>query len=179
MWLWDGPKSAHNTKGSLFLESLLTYEIPPAPTHWHSSTPISNLLPLLVLWLCAWVLSRVQLFATPWTVACQAPLSMGFSRQEHWSGLLFPSPGDLSNPSIESTSPASPVLAGRFFYYLSHQGSPIPVPILPLFRLWSPAIPTIGLSLGTRSRSRKKVKSKGNFSTLFGLTVAEVGGKKN
>ena len=42
--------------------------------------------------------SRVQLFATPWTVACQAPLSMGFSRQEYWSGLPFPSPGDLPNP---------------------------------------------------------------------------------
>ena len=41
------------------------------------------------------VLNRVQLFATPWTVARQAPLSMGFSRQEHWSGLPFPSPGDL------------------------------------------------------------------------------------
>ena len=51
-------------------------------------------------------LSRVQLFATPWTVAYQAPLSMGFSRQECWSGLPFPSPGDLSNPGIEPTSPS-------------------------------------------------------------------------
>ena len=46
-------------------------------------------------------LSRVQLFATPWTVAYQAPPSMGFSRQEYWSGLPFPSPGDLLNPGIE------------------------------------------------------------------------------
>ena len=45
-------------------------------------------------------------FATPWTVACQAPLSMGFSRQEYWSGLPFPSPGDLPNPGIEPRSPA-------------------------------------------------------------------------
>ena len=52
-------------------------------------------------------LSRVQLFVTPWTVAHQAPLSMGFSRQEYWSGLQFPSPGDLPNPGIE---PGSPVL---------------------------------------------------------------------
>ena len=52
-------------------------------------------------------LSRVRLFATPWTVAYQAPLSMGFSRQEYWSGLPFPSPGDLPNPGIE---PGSPVL---------------------------------------------------------------------
>ena len=51
-------------------------------------------------------LSRVQLFATPWTVAHQAPPSMGFSRQEHWSGLPFPSPGDLPNPRVEPRSPA-------------------------------------------------------------------------
>ena len=51
-------------------------------------------------------LSRVQLFATPWTVAREAPLSMGFSRQEYWSGLPFPSPGDVPNPGIEPGSPA-------------------------------------------------------------------------
>ena len=45
-------------------------------------------------------LSRVQLFVTPWTVARQAPLSMGLSRQEYWSGLPFPSPGGLSDPGI-------------------------------------------------------------------------------
>ena len=49
--------------------------------------------------------SCVQLFATPWTVAHQAPLSMGFSRQEYWSGLPFPSPGDLPDPAIEPQSP--------------------------------------------------------------------------
>ena len=66
----------------------------------------------------ACVLSRfscVQLFATLWTVACQAPLSMGFSRQEYWSELPSPPPGDLLNPGIEPMSLASPVLAGRFF----------------------------------------------------------------
>ena len=51
-------------------------------------------------------LSRVRLFATPWTVAYQAPPSMGFSRQEYWSGLPFPSPGDLPDPGIEPGSPA-------------------------------------------------------------------------
>ena len=51
-------------------------------------------------------LSRVQLFATPWTVAYQDPQSMGFSRQEYWSGLPFPSPGDLPDPGIERRSPA-------------------------------------------------------------------------
>ena len=54
--------------------------------------------------------SHVQLFATPWTVICQAPLSMEFSRQEYWSGLPLPSPGDLPDPGIEPTSPVSPVL---------------------------------------------------------------------
>ena len=48
---------------------------------------------------------------TPWTVACQAPLSMGFSGQEYWNGPSFPSPGNLPNPRVE---PTSPVLAGRF-----------------------------------------------------------------
>ena len=51
-------------------------------------------------------LSRIRLFATPGTVACQAPLSMGFSRQEYWSGLPFPSPGDLPDPGVEPGSPA-------------------------------------------------------------------------
>ena len=51
-------------------------------------------------------LSRVQLFVTLWTVAYQAPLAMGFSRQEYWSGLPFPSPGDLPNPGIEPMYPA-------------------------------------------------------------------------
>ena len=51
-------------------------------------------------------LSHVRLFATPWTVAYQASPSMGFSREEYWSGLSFPSPGDLPNPGIEPGSPA-------------------------------------------------------------------------
>ena len=56
--------------------------------------------------------SRVQLFATPWTVAHQAPLSVGFPKQEYWSGLPFPSPEDLLDLWIK---PMSPALAGRFF----------------------------------------------------------------
>ena len=59
--------------------------------------------------------SRVRLFETPWTVAHQAPLSMGFSMQEYWSGLPCPPPGDLPNPGIEPTSLMSPALAGEFF----------------------------------------------------------------
>ena len=59
--------------------------------------------------------SHVCLFVTPWTVARQAPLSMGFSRQEYWSGFLCPPPGDLPNPGTEPASLTSPALAGRFF----------------------------------------------------------------
>ena len=57
-------------------------------------------------------LSRVLLFATPWAVALQGPLSMGFPRQEYWSGLLLPSPGDLPDPGLEHASLA---LASGFF----------------------------------------------------------------
>ena len=57
-------------------------------------------------WYVCQSLSHVQLFTTPWTVACQAPLSMEFSRQEYWSGLPFPSPEDLPDTGIEPRSPA-------------------------------------------------------------------------
>ena len=60
--------------------------------------------------LCCAVLSRVQLSATPWTVAHQAPLSMGFPRQEYWSGLPFPPPGNLPKPGIKLVFPVSPML---------------------------------------------------------------------
>ena len=60
-------------------------------------------------------LSRVRLFATPWTAAYQAPPSVGFSRQEYWSGVPFTSPGDLLDPGIKPASLKSPALAGRFF----------------------------------------------------------------
>ena len=68
-----------------------------------------------MLLLCVCMLSCVRFFEAPWTVACQAPLPMEFSRQEHWSGLPFPSPGDLPDPGIESASLASPTLACGFF----------------------------------------------------------------
>ena len=85
-------------------------------------------------------------FATPWTVACQASPSMGFSRQEYWSGLPFPSPGDLPDPGMEHRSPA---LAGGFFTS-EPPGKPyfnIPgikkekrkcreFPVGPVFRIW-------------------------------------------
>ena len=61
--------------------------------------------------------------ATLWTVVCQAPLSMGFSRQEYWSGLSFPPPGDLPDPGIEPTSPATPASQVDSLL-LTHRGSP-------------------------------------------------------
>ena len=59
--------------------------------------------------------SHVQLFATPWTITLQAPLSMGFPLQEYWSGMPCPPSGDLPDSGIKPTSPASPALVGRFF----------------------------------------------------------------
>ena len=66
------------------------------------------------------LLSHIQLFVTPWTVARQAPLSVEFSRQEYWSGLPFPPPGDLPNAGIK---PVSPALQADSLL-LSHLGSP-------------------------------------------------------
>ena len=63
----------------------------------------------------AQLLDHVQLFVTPWTVACQAPLSIGFSRQEYWSGIPCFPPGGFPNPGIELMSLKSPALAGGFF----------------------------------------------------------------
>ena len=63
------------------------------------------------------MLSRVRLFVTLWTVAHQAPLSMEFSRQEYWSGLPFPPPGDLPDPEIKTESCTTPAFAGRIFYH--------------------------------------------------------------
>ena len=84
---------------------------------------------------CVCVFSHVELFATPWTVAHQAPLLMEFSRQEYWSGQSFSTPGHLQDPGNEPMSPASPALVGGFFYHLSHPGATVPyntyIQILP------------------------------------------------
>ena len=81
-----------------------------------------TLKPVLFRGPCAGVLSHVRLSVTPWTVAFQAPLSAGFSRQEYWSGLPIPSPGDLPDPGIKPTS-MSPALASGFFL-LAPPGKP-------------------------------------------------------
>ena len=76
-------------------------------------------------------LRHVQSFAIPWTVAHQAPLSMGFSRQEYWRGLPFPSPGDLPHPGIETGSPAlqaDSLPSETIFKHYTHRGSDTPYP---------------------------------------------------
>ena len=79
--------------------------------------------------------SRVQLCATLWTAARQAPPSMGFSRQEYWSGLLCPPPGDLSNPRIQPVSLKSTCTGRRVLYHQHHLGSPQHGILLYLFSL--------------------------------------------
>ena len=85
-------------------------KIPPA--EWCGQKKKKKLVNTDVEHICVCMLSCIQLLVTPWTVAHQTPLSVGFSRQEYWSGLPFPPPGDLPNPGI---TPKSPALAGRFF----------------------------------------------------------------
>ena len=85
----------------------------PTPLRRHN--PVLPLIgPMADLWL-AQMLSRVQLFATLWTVTCQAPLSVGFSRREYCSGLPCLPPENLPNPRVRPTSLATPALAGGFF----------------------------------------------------------------
>ena len=98
------------------------------------------------------MLSCVRLFATPWTVALQAPLSMEFSRQAYWNGLPFPTPEDFPNPGIKPASLASPALADRFFTTVPPGESTtlgirdsVESRIDPIYALWSVS-PLQGLS---------------------------------
>ena len=92
---------------------------------WSSHGHQDSLLTLLfhTMLLCC-TLSHVRLFATPWTVAHQGPLSMGFSKQQYCRGLSCPPPGDLPNPETEPASPASPAFQADSLP-LSHQGNPL------------------------------------------------------
>ena len=87
----------------------------PLTTHSRTSGRcINRLFPFLAcMRVC--VLSHVRCFVFPWTITRQAPLSMGFSRQEFWIALPFPSPGDLPYLDIEPISPVAPALVGGFF----------------------------------------------------------------
>ena len=86
-------------------------------TSWCLQRPLISFLSLCCAVLCCAVLccSVVSDSAISWTVVCQAPLSMEFSRQEYWSGMPFPTPGDLPDSGIEPVSLMCPALAGRFF----------------------------------------------------------------
>ena len=129
-WRWQFLKFQYNKYNIKF--TILQYTVPgrstcivvqPSTSKSFSSSPSETLYPWNTncrlyfknFCVCAQFLSHVQFFATPWTVAHQAPLSIGFPRQEYWTGLPFPSPEDLPTPGIEPTSLASPILAGRFF----------------------------------------------------------------
>ena len=116
------------TKLKAFLYSSSTLQhscLPPAPPRHPILVFISKTCFKGRLWssphVCAQLLRCVRLCATPWTLARQAPLSIGFLRQEYWSGLPCPPPGDLPNPGIKPKSPA--LQAGSL--PLSHQGSPL------------------------------------------------------
>ena len=111
---------------------------------WHSFVGIpqkqhSTLLTVHVQ-CCANRFSHGQLFVTPWTIAHQAPLSMGFSRQECWSGLPCPSPGDLPGPGIGAKSLMSPALAGGFFTTSTTWEAPLIVHIISVRCLFVPLL---------------------------------------
>ena len=101
--------------------------------------------------LCAGKLSHFRVFATPWTVAHQAPLSMGFSRQEYWSRLAHPTPGDLPNPRIKLASPESPALAGGFFTTV--QPGQVKVKLIQSCLTLCDPIPSPGQNIGGGSLS--------------------------
>ena len=120
--------------------------------------------------------SRVQLFVTPWTVAHQAPLSMGFSRQEYWSGLPCPSPGDLPDPGIEPMSLMSPALADGFFTTSATWEAPISGLNCLLMRLLSRGkklhpVPGLTSGLGSGYPGRVLIMLQGSPGIL-----CEVGG---
>ena len=95
----------------IVLASRVCSEVTTVTSGWKPRMPVET---SPALWGACSVVS-VRLFVTPWTAAPQAPLSMGFSRQEYWSGLQFPSPGALPDTGIKPTSRTSPALAGEFF----------------------------------------------------------------
>ena len=98
--------------------------------------------------MCAKSFSRVQLFVTPLTIACQAPLFMGFSRQEYWSGLPSPSPEDLPDPGIKLTSLISTCVGRQVLYHQHH-------------------LAITGIHVGTQNRVAKKIHEGISLSYNF------------
>ena len=94
----------------------MDYSLPGSSLHGISQARVLEWVAISFILLTAiQSLSRVKLFVISWITACQAPLSMGFPRQEYWSGLPFPPPGELPDPGIEPAVPVSPALTGGFF----------------------------------------------------------------
>ena len=120
---WSGlpcpPPGIFPTQGSnLCLLRLLHRQADSLPlSHWGSPLTENSALQMGCVCVCmpAKSLHSCLSLVTPWAIACQAPLSMGFSRQEYWSGLPCPTAGDLPHPGIELTSLMSPALACGFF----------------------------------------------------------------
>ena len=103
-WWWTGRPGVLRFMGSQRVGHDWATEL-----NWTEVIEPRNSMPLLQLFIFlggGLVTKLCPTLATPWTVACQAPLTMGFSRQEYWSELPFPSPGHLPNPGIEPESPA-------------------------------------------------------------------------
>ena len=126
------------------------------------------------------MLSHVRLCATPWTVAHQAPLSMGFSRQEYWSGLPCPSPGDLSDPGIKSTSLMSTCI-GRWFCFFSFlplvpPGKPLEAPCQGPNSLGILCQPVSGGWRETRQEGEAKYSSQALFPPFSPQTAKQVSG---
>ena len=124
-WLFLGLGTADLQTGchTISPPSSQAFELGTEITYWFSwvsSLPTVDLATSQLLYTCTYACMLscfrcVWPFATLWTVALQAPVSMGFSRQEYCSGLPHPPPGDLPNPGIELVSPMSPVSAGKLF----------------------------------------------------------------
>ena len=114
----DGSSSSIKSRTDIWSSNLISEYLPKRGETLNQNdicTSSSCVCVCVCVCVCACTLSCVSVFVTPWTVACQAPPSMGFPRQEYWSGLSFATPGDLSNLGVKAVSLASPTLAGRFF----------------------------------------------------------------
>ena len=113
--------------------------------------------------------SRVRLFANPWTVACQAPLSMGFSRQGYLSGWPCPPPGDLSDPGVETAFPASPALQADSF-----TAEPAGMPRRPQTRPWVPSFHLVSKELLSRPPAAASEGGPGRSSSPAVLPAVSV-----
>ena len=137
--------------------SILAWKIPEATVHGvaKNRTWLSDFISFQGLFtIRACMLSHfshVPLFAAPWTVSCQAPLSMGFFWQEYWNGFPCPPPGDLPDPRIEPVSLASPALHVSSLP-LSHQGSSIYY--LKFIKIWSVFFPPMGSQVHRENKAR-------------------------